>query len=238
MSTVKSSIVNNIFRSVLQEQEEATKARRYRFLKQSEEMKAYPLPGTKENQVDEGRNHYPTSFKLLSLAPPFQKPRKSTPWDLTFSPRSLREPAKSSQTASWLPRPLPSSTRPSERTGVMTAPQARWLVPHRQGKSKEVGPQGDRRSRTTSRPPRLAGIPLAGPRSTAAWRKRRRQAGPQGSSLAARRPGRSFAATGLSSFASTERRRPPGEAVRSPASPRAIRRSGPKAAAPGKRPPR
>jgi len=36
-------------RSVLQEQEEATKARRYRFLKQSEERKTYPLPGTKEN---------------------------------------------------------------------------------------------------------------------------------------------------------------------------------------------
>ena len=88
---------------MLQEQEEATKARRYRFLKQSEERKAYPLPGTKENQVDEGRNHYPTSFKLLSLAPPFQKPRKSTPWDLTFSPRSLRDQAKSSQTHPPLP---------------------------------------------------------------------------------------------------------------------------------------
>jgi len=36
-------------RSVLQEQEEATKARWYRFLKQSEERKTYPLPGTKEN---------------------------------------------------------------------------------------------------------------------------------------------------------------------------------------------
>ncbi len=34
---------------------------------------------------------------------PFQKPRKSTPWDLTFSPRSLRDQAKSSQTHPPLP---------------------------------------------------------------------------------------------------------------------------------------
>ncbi len=121
-------------------------------------------------------------------------------------------------------------------SGVMTAPQARWLVPHRQEKSKEVGPRGGRGCRTATS--QLAGTPPTGPGLTAAWQKRRRQAGPRGNSLAARRPGRSFAATGLSSFASTERRRPPGEAVRSPASPRAIRRSGPKAAAPGKRPPR
>ena len=113
---------------------------------------------------------------------PFQKPRKSTPWDLTFSPRSLREPAKSSKRASWLPRPLPSSTRPSERTGVMTAPQARWLVPHRPRKSKEVGPRGGPRFRTTSILSRLAGIPPAGPSSMAAWPNRRQQAGPQGRS--------------------------------------------------------
>ena len=42
-----------------------------------------------------------------------KKPRKSTPWDLTFSPRSLRERAKSSKKSSWRPRPLPSSIRPS-----------------------------------------------------------------------------------------------------------------------------
>ena len=40
--------VGGSIRSVLQEHEEATKARRYRFLKQSEERKTYPLPGTKE----------------------------------------------------------------------------------------------------------------------------------------------------------------------------------------------
>ena len=88
---------------MLQEQDEATRARRYRFLKQSKREKLTLYLELKKNQVDKGRNHYPTSFKLLSLAPPFQKPRKSTPWDLTFSPRSLREPAKSSQTHPPLP---------------------------------------------------------------------------------------------------------------------------------------
>jgi hypothetical protein len=45
--------------------DETTKARRYRFLKQSKERKTYPLPGTKENpivQVDKGRNYY--SYQL------------------------------------------------------------------------------------------------------------------------------------------------------------------------------
>ena len=45
--------------SVLQEQDEATRARRYRFRKQSEEKETYLLPETKEYlivQVDEGRN--------------------------------------------------------------------------------------------------------------------------------------------------------------------------------------
>ena len=133
----------------------------------------------------------------------------------------------------------------------MTAPQACWLVPHRQRKSKEVGPRGGRRSRTTSGPSRLAGIPLAGPRLTAALRKRRRQAGPRGRSLAASRTGRSFAARRPSSFASTGRRRPPSAARRSPsdsrtpkATPKAIRTIGPspatwpKAAAPRARSPR
>jgi hypothetical protein len=106
-------------------------------------------------------------------------------WDLTFSPRSLREPTKSSKKASWLPRPLPSSTRPSEQTGVMTAPQARSLGPHRQRKRKEVGPRGGQRFRTTSGPSRLTGIPLAWPRLTTAWRKRKWQAGHQGRSRTA-----------------------------------------------------
>ena len=51
--------------------DETNKARRYRFLKQSKENETYLLPGTKEKpivQVDGGRNYYPTSFKLLSLA--------------------------------------------------------------------------------------------------------------------------------------------------------------------------
>jgi hypothetical protein len=82
------------------------------------------------------------------------------------------------------------------------APQARWLVPNWQRKSKEVGPQGSQRFRTTSSPSRLAGIPLTGPSSTAAWRKRRQQAGPRGRSITASRPGRSPAARGPSSFLS------------------------------------
>ncbi len=93
-------------RSVLQEQRCTTKARRYRFLKQSEEKKTYPLPGTKENpivQVDTGRNYYPTSFKFYLFALLFQEPRKSTPWGLTFSPEALREQAKLSKTHPPLP---------------------------------------------------------------------------------------------------------------------------------------
>ncbi len=42
-------------RSVLQEQRCTTKARWYRFLKQSEERKTYPLPGTKEFPNSSGR---------------------------------------------------------------------------------------------------------------------------------------------------------------------------------------
>jgi hypothetical protein len=70
------------------------KARRYRFLKQSNERTTYPLPDTKENpivQVDTGRNYYPTSFKFYLFALLFQEPQKSTPWDLTFSPEALRD---------------------------------------------------------------------------------------------------------------------------------------------------
>jgi hypothetical protein len=49
------------------------------FLKQSDERKTYPLPGTKEFpivQVDEGRNYYPTSFKFASHALLSRKNRK------------------------------------------------------------------------------------------------------------------------------------------------------------------
>jgi hypothetical protein len=78
--------------------------------------------------------------------------------------------------------PSPHQPVPPNERGVMTAPQARWLVPHRPRKSKEVGPRGGPRFRTTSIPSRLAGIPLAGPSSMAAWPNRRQQAGPQGRS--------------------------------------------------------
>ena len=165
-----------------------TKARRYRFGKQSDRKKFTLYLELEKIQVDGGRNYYPTSLNLASLVLLSKNHEKVLPGTSLFHPEASVEQAKSSKTSSWRPRPLPSSIRPSERTGVMTAPQARWRVPHRQRKSKEVGPQGDRRSRTTSRPPRLAGIPLAGPRSTAAWRKRRRQAGPRGNSLAALTP--------------------------------------------------
>jgi hypothetical protein len=186
-------------------------------------------------QVDESRNYYPTSSKLALLAQLSNNHEKVLPGTSFYHPEASVEQAKSSKKASWLSRPLPSSTRPSERSGVMTAPQARWLVPHRQGKSKEVGPRGGRRCRTTSQ---LAGIPPAWPGLMGAWRKRRRQADPRGRSLTAGLPGRSHAARGPSSFASTERRRLPSTAGRSPSSSRAIRRIGQKAAAPGKRPPR
>jgi hypothetical protein len=63
-------------------------------LEQSNERKTYPLPDTKENpivQVDTGRNYYPTSVKFYLFTLLFQEPRKSTPWELTFSPEALRE---------------------------------------------------------------------------------------------------------------------------------------------------
>jgi hypothetical protein len=48
--------------------DETTKARRYRFLKQSEDGKLTLYLELKKNQVDKGRNYYPTSFKFVSLA--------------------------------------------------------------------------------------------------------------------------------------------------------------------------
>ena len=45
-----------------------TKARRYRFLKKSEERKLTLYLELKKIQVDKGRNYYPTSFKFVSLA--------------------------------------------------------------------------------------------------------------------------------------------------------------------------
>ncbi len=69
------------------------------------ERKTYPLPGTKEIpivQVDEGRN-YPTSFNFASLALPSKNQEKVLPGTSLFSPRSLREPAKSSKTHPPLP---------------------------------------------------------------------------------------------------------------------------------------
>jgi hypothetical protein len=115
-------------------------------MKWSKKKKLTSLPGTKENpivQVDDGRNCYPTSSKLLSLTLLSKNHKKSTPWDLTFSPRSLREPAKSSKRASWPPRPRLLSTRPSEQMGMMVVLQGHWQVPHRQGKRKESGPRRD-----------------------------------------------------------------------------------------------
>jgi hypothetical protein len=76
---------------VLQEQEEATKARRYRFLKQSEERKTYPLPGTKENpivQVDEGRNYYPTTLEFVSIALLSKNHEKVLPGTSLFHPEA------------------------------------------------------------------------------------------------------------------------------------------------------
>jgi len=58
------------------------------------ENETYLLPGTKEKpkvQVDKGRNCYPTSFKFVSLVRLSKKTQKSTPWDVTFSSRSLHE---------------------------------------------------------------------------------------------------------------------------------------------------
>ncbi len=94
-------------RSVLQEQRWNNQGQAVQVYEVEREKETYrPLPGTKENpivQVDEGRNCYPTSFNDVALALLSEKPQKSTSWDLTFSPRSLREPAKSSKTHPPLP---------------------------------------------------------------------------------------------------------------------------------------
>ena len=49
-------------RSVLQEQDEATRARWYRFGKQSERKKFTFYLELEKIQVDGGRNYYPTNF--------------------------------------------------------------------------------------------------------------------------------------------------------------------------------
>jgi len=71
--------------------DETTKARRYRFLKQSEEHETYLLPGTKEKpivQVDSGRNYYPTSFKLLLPALLSKNHNKVLPGTSLFHPEA------------------------------------------------------------------------------------------------------------------------------------------------------
>jgi hypothetical protein len=59
-------------------------------LKQSERKKLTLYLELEKIQVEGGRNYYPIRFKFGSLALLSKKPRKSTPWDLTFSPGSLR----------------------------------------------------------------------------------------------------------------------------------------------------
>jgi hypothetical protein len=60
------------------------------------EKETYLLPGTKENpivQVDDGRNCYPNSFKLLSLALLSKNHEKVLPWTSLFHPEaSVNQP--------------------------------------------------------------------------------------------------------------------------------------------------
>ena len=84
-----------------------TKARRYRFLEQSNERKTYPLPDTKENpivQVDTGRNYYPTRVKYFLFALLFSKNHeKVLPGTSLFHPEASVKQAKSSETHPPLP---------------------------------------------------------------------------------------------------------------------------------------
>ena len=78
-------------RSVLQEQDEATRARWYRFFEAEREKETYLLPETKENpivQVDEGRNYYPTSFEFASLALLSKNHEKVLPGTSLFHPEA------------------------------------------------------------------------------------------------------------------------------------------------------
>ena len=54
-------------------------------------------------QVDKGRNYYPTRISFHPSLLFSEKPRKSTSWDLTFSPEAAPWQAKSSQTHPPLP---------------------------------------------------------------------------------------------------------------------------------------
>ena len=56
-------------RSVLQEQRWNNQGQAVQVWKAELQKETYLLPGTKEIQVDEGRNYYPTSFNVVSLVP-------------------------------------------------------------------------------------------------------------------------------------------------------------------------
>ena len=110
-----------------------TKARRYRCLKQSDERKTYPLPGTKENpivQVDESRNYYPTSFNFAPLALLSKNHKKVLPGTSLFHlEASVNKPNQVKE--NWPPRP-PISTTPRLAsfgwTQVTVAPQERSRI--------------------------------------------------------------------------------------------------------------
>jgi hypothetical protein len=61
-------VMQSVACSMLQEQDEATRARRYRFGEQSERKKFTFYLELEKFQVDGGRNYYPTSLNFLSLA--------------------------------------------------------------------------------------------------------------------------------------------------------------------------
>ena len=119
-----------------------------------------------------------------------EKPQKTTPWTITFLPRSLREQAKSSKRVQWRPRPPLASTPPFGSFGAargMRGPQARWLWPRRPRKSKRNRPR-EASSPTPRHPP--FSVAAVGQRREVVIRGEEPQEEAQGGRARVRLPGR------------------------------------------------
>jgi hypothetical protein len=75
-------------RSVLQEQRWNNQGQAVQVWKAELQKETYLLPGTREIQVDEGRNYYPTSFNIVSLVPLSKNHEKVLPGTSLFHPEA------------------------------------------------------------------------------------------------------------------------------------------------------
>ena len=88
---VVSSLVVISFVACCKSKEEASRARQYRLGRMEG---SYILPGTKEKPNSSGRGREELVSSQISPRQFAPKPQKNTPWDLTFSFRSLHDQAK------------------------------------------------------------------------------------------------------------------------------------------------